>query len=187
MKSNITIELLKLDHAQDLYLLTDSNRAYLKEWLPWLDQIQSVDDTTKFIESTIEVSSSGGAPNFAILSEGAICGVAGFHEINKQHRIGSIGYWLAQKYTGKGIVTQVVKELLRIGFGEFKLNKIEIQWPIELNKIKIQWPIQINTIKIQWLIQLNKIKIQWLIQLFRIEIQWLIRLNKKNKVTHTAK
>ena len=127
VKSNITIELLKLDHAQDLYLLTDSNRAYLKEWLPWLDQIQSCDDTTKFIESTSKVSSSGGAPNFAIFNEGAICGVAGFHEINKQHRIGSIGYWLAQKYTGKGIVTQVVKELLRIGFGEFKLNKIEIR------------------------------------------------------------
>tara|TARA_B110000093_G_scaffold170999_1_gene200592 strand:- start:446 stop:811 length:366 start_codon:yes stop_codon:yes gene_type:complete len=73
------------------------------------------------------MSSSGGAPNFVILNEGAIFGVAEFYEINKQNRIGSIGYWLAQKYTGKGIVTQAFKELLRIGFGTFNLNKIEIR------------------------------------------------------------
>lgn len=127
MKSNAVIAKLTRDHAQDLYDLTWSNREYLREWLPWLDQIQSCDDTMKFIESTIKESSSGGAQNFAILYEGAICGVAGFHEINKEHRIGSIGYWLTQNHTGKGIVTEVTKELLNIGFNEFKLNKIEIR------------------------------------------------------------
>lgn len=127
MKQEIDIEELKPAHAQKLYDLTEFNREYLQEWLPWLDQIKSSSDTKKFIESTIKESSAGGAPNFAVLYQGAICGVAGFHEINKQNKIGSIGYWLAQNYTGNGIITEAVKELLKIGFGEFNLNKIEIR------------------------------------------------------------
>ncbi len=121
------MEQLAIAHSQELYDLTEANREYLREWLPWLDHIKSISDTEKFIESTIEESSVGGAPNFAVFYEGAICGVAGFHEINKQHKIGSIGYWLAQNYNGNGIITTVVTELVKIGFGELNLNKIEIR------------------------------------------------------------
>ena len=127
MGKNISIEQLAIDHAQELYDLTEANREYLREWLPWLDAIQSSSDTKKFIESTTEESSTGGAPNFAVLYKGIICGVAGFHKINKQHKTGSIGYWLAQSHTGNGIMTTAVKELLKIGFGELNLNKIEIR------------------------------------------------------------
>lgn len=127
VKQNIVLEQLEIAHGQELYDLTEANRDYLREWLPWLDHIESSSDTKKFIESTIKESSAGGAPNFAVIYEGAICGVAGFHEINKQHKIGSIGYWLSQNHNGNGIITTAVKELLTIGFGEFNLNKIEIR------------------------------------------------------------
>lgn len=123
----MVLEQLKLAHAKELYELTEANREYLREWLPWLDSIKSSSDTEKFIESTIKESSAGGAPNFAVLCEGSICGVVGFHEINKQHKIGSIGYWLAQDYSGKGIMTKAVKDLLEIGFRDLNLNKIEIR------------------------------------------------------------
>lgn len=126
VEPNITLEKLALGHAQTLFNLTNANREYLREWLPWLDSIKSCSDTQKFIESTIEASSAGGAPNFAIIYEGAMCGVAGFHKINHQHKVGSIGYWLSEKYVGNGIMTASVKALLNIGFGEFNLNKIEI-------------------------------------------------------------
>ncbi len=127
MKKNIVIEPLTLAYAQGLFDLTEANRGYLRVWLPWLDEINSISDTEKFIESTMKESSSGGAPNFAVLYNGTICGVAGFHEINKQHKIGSIGYWLAENYNGQGIITMAVKKLLDVGFGEFNLNKVEIR------------------------------------------------------------
>ncbi len=127
MKPDIVLERLRLDHAEELYDLTDSNREYLKEWLPWLDHIRSCDDTKRFIAATIKEYSEGGAPNFAIICGGNVCGVAGFHKIDKQHGIGAIGYWLAQKYTGHGMITKATKELLDIGFKDFSLNKIEIR------------------------------------------------------------
>ena len=127
MNPDIALERLKLDHTQELYNLTEANRDYLKEWLPWLDHIKSSKDTKTFILSAIKEYSSGGAPNFAIVYGGNVCGVAGFHKIDKQHRIGTIGYWLAKPYTGQGIITKATEELLKIGFGDFNLNKIEIR------------------------------------------------------------
>lgn len=123
----ISMEPLNLTHAQALYELTDANRDYLRQWLPWLDHIQSCADTQAFIESTMQESAAGGAPNYAIFYDGVLCGTAGFHAINKQHKIGSIGYWLAEDYNGKGIITTAVKRLLTIGFDDFHLNKIEIR------------------------------------------------------------
>jgi len=56
-----------------------------------------------------------------------LCGVAGFHEIQTQASVGSIGYWLAEPYTGKGIISSAVTKLIELGFRELKLDKIEIR------------------------------------------------------------
>ncbi|MGJ3257592.1 MAG: GNAT family N-acetyltransferase [Alcanivorax sp.] len=134
MKPQITLEPLNPAHTLPLYVLTDANRAYLRQWLPWLDRVLSPEDTAAFIESAMAVASSGGAPNFVIIHEGALCGVAGFHEIDTVQGIGSIGYWLAEVYTGKGIVTESVRALLQIGFDDFDLNKIEIRCAVDNRK-----------------------------------------------------
>ncbi|GAB1260606.1 GNAT family N-acetyltransferase [Aurantivibrio plasticivorans] len=127
VKTNFSLEQLAISHASELYDLTIANRDYLREWLPWLDSITSSTDTINFIESTTRELEKFGAPHFAVFHEGAICGVAGFHQINSQHRTGSIGYWLAETYVGKGIITTAVKDLLKIGFCELNLNRIEIR------------------------------------------------------------
>lgn len=134
MNPLITLEPLKLAHALPLYALTESNRGYLRQWLPWLDDVQSCEDTAAFIKSTMVAAASGGAPNFAIIHEGALCGVAGFHGIDSVQGIGSIGYWLAESYTGKGIVTESVRALLKIGFDDFDLNRIEIRCAVDNSK-----------------------------------------------------
>ncbi len=41
----ISLELLREDHAQELFELTDLNREHLREWLPWLDFTKSASDT----------------------------------------------------------------------------------------------------------------------------------------------
>ncbi|WP_166242983.1 GNAT family N-acetyltransferase [Paenibacillus turpanensis] len=49
------------------------------------------------------------------------------HEIDWDARLSSIGYWLSNKYQGKGIVTICCKELLRHAFDTLDLNKMEIR------------------------------------------------------------
>jgi len=123
----ISMELLCDDHSEKLFQLTDSNRKYLREWLPWLDSINSVSDIVKFIQTSIEQYENGHGPQFAMFYNGIICGVNGFHKIDKLHKCGSIGYWLSEDYTGKGIITEGTKELLKIGYRDYVLHKIEIR------------------------------------------------------------
>lgn len=127
LSDKIIIEHLHKAHAAELFAHTDANRAYLRQWLPWLDTTRSILDTAGFIDFAIEQYAAGGGPNFVIVYEGEICGVAGFHTLDTQNKTGAIGYWLGEKHVGKGIVTAVARALLEIGFDDYRLNKIEIR------------------------------------------------------------
>ena len=126
VNDRISMELLREDHAQELFALTDSNRKHLREWLPWLDFTNSITDTKKFIQTTDEQYKNGQGPQFALKYKGVLCGINGFHKIDTLHKIGSIGYWLAEPYTGKGIITSSTKVLLELGYKDYSLHKIEI-------------------------------------------------------------
>ncbi len=131
MAPRITLAPLRPAHTMPLYALTDANRDYLRQWLPWLDHVRASDDTGTFIESCMASAAAGGAANFAIFHDGVLCGVAGFHAINPIHRAGSIGYWLAEAYTGKGIATESVRSLLKTGFDDLGLHRIEIRCAVD--------------------------------------------------------
>jgi ribosomal-protein-serine acetyltransferase len=114
---------LNHQYNQELHGLIEKNRGYLREWLPWLDNIKSIGDTAAFIES---VSHTANSPHFGVFYHGKLCGVVGFHDIQAPEKVGTMGYWLAQNYSGKGIISDAVKELTDMGFKQFKLQKIEI-------------------------------------------------------------
>lgn len=124
--NDISLELLREDHAQELFELIDLNRQHLRAWLPWLDFTKSVSDTNKFIEATIEQYRNNQGSQFALKYNGMLCGINGFHKIDTLHKNGVIGYWLSKSHSGKGIITKSTKELLKIGFEEYSLHKIEI-------------------------------------------------------------
>jgi RimJ/RimL family protein N-acetyltransferase len=52
-------------------------------------------------------------------------GGAGFLdlEIGKSHKT-ELGYWLAKRFWGQGIMTRVIKKLVTLGFEEFGLKRI---------------------------------------------------------------
>ena len=61
--------------------------------------------------------------NFCIEIDGEVVGSAGLHRISKGHKA-ELGYWLAEKYWGKGLMTKIVKEVVKYGFQELKLKRI---------------------------------------------------------------
>ena len=124
---DIHIELLVPVFAARLYGLTNNNRAYLKEWLAWLDLVKTFDDTQTFIDTAVQQHNNGQATMFAIVYRDELVGLAGFNHFDYQHKWGAIGYWLCASCTGKGVITKVVQKLLEYGFVEKSLNKIEIR------------------------------------------------------------
>jgi [ribosomal protein S5]-alanine N-acetyltransferase len=56
---------------------------------------------------------------------GTLVGTCGFHAIDAKHLKAEIGYELHPDYWGKGMMPEITKEILRFGFGEMGLNRIE--------------------------------------------------------------
>lgn len=69
--------------AEEFYNLTISSKAYLIEWLGWLDFVESVEDTARNIKARLKIfTENGGYPtSFSIIYKGNIAGTIGFNEI----------------------------------------------------------------------------------------------------------
>ncbi len=100
------IELIKEEDAQELFDLTEMNRAYLREWLPWVDHVKIVADTEEFITTSIATCHAKTAMVFSIRDAGELVGVCGFNSFNWETKICQIGYWLGEGFQGKGLMTK---------------------------------------------------------------------------------
>jgi ribosomal-protein-serine acetyltransferase len=94
--------------------------------MPW-PATQTLEGTEQFIRLARRQRADDNGFQAAILLEGAIAGVAGFHAIDWANRTTSIGYWLAQPHQGRGIMTDVVRALTEHAFGAWKLERVEIR------------------------------------------------------------
>ncbi|MGB3297409.1 MAG: GNAT family protein [Phormidesmis sp.] len=113
--------------ADVLFSLVDSNRLYLRQWLPWLDNNQSVDDSLEFIRDSRERAGDNNGFALAICYEAQLVGIVGLNYISWENRLSGIGYWLAEQYQGKGLVTRACKAVLDYGFTDLNLNRIDIR------------------------------------------------------------
>lgn len=127
INSDLKICLSVPQFAADLFDLTDNNREYLKEWLPWLDSIQKVNDTREFILSQLDQFSKGMAVHHTIFYKDQMAGVLAFNKIDNVNGTGHVGYWLGRQFTGKGIMLKAVEDLINQGFTFWNLQRIEIR------------------------------------------------------------
>ncbi|HML96346.1 MAG TPA: GNAT family protein [Thermodesulfobacteriota bacterium] len=125
--SYLELELLREDHAAELFELIDGNREYLKKWLPWLDNNRYLQNTIDFITFSRKQFKESVSLTLAIMYRGKIAGVIGFHKVDWMNHSTSIGYWLGERYQGKGIVTKSCRALMAYGFGSLGFNRIEIR------------------------------------------------------------
>ena len=120
------LRLLEERHTEELFALVEKNRAYLREWLPWLDAMQILEHERAFIRTCQEKFASGEGLATGIWYLGKIVGVIGFNAISHTHRRASVGYWVSEELQGLGLVTRACRALLSYAFDELRLNRVEI-------------------------------------------------------------
>jgi ribosomal-protein-serine acetyltransferase len=121
------LRLLEDRHARELFELTDRNRNYLRQWLPWLDSTQTVEDTRNFIKDSLQQFAANEGFQAGIWYGRAIAGVIGYHRIDWLNRQVEIGYWLGKEYQGKGLMTEACRALIDHAFNELRLNRVTIR------------------------------------------------------------
>ena len=124
---NIELKQIEPNYADTLFALTERNRAYLREWLPWVDNAHSAADTRNYIMDALSQYHANRGPNTAIWTEGGIAGCIGCHPIDWANRSCSIGYWIDASFQGRGIITRCCARLVEYLFSEMNLHRVVIQ------------------------------------------------------------
>ena len=127
INEDIAISISIPQYAKELFALTDKNRDYLKQWLPWLNTIAKPSDTKEFIQLQLQRFAKTEALHATLFYRGKIAGVLAYNQIDQKNGIGHLGYWLGKEYTGKGIMFLAVQDMLALGFTDFSLQKVEIR------------------------------------------------------------
>ncbi len=123
----LQLRLLETQYAEELYRLTDRNRQYLREWLPWVDETTSAENTKVFIQSSLSQFAASNGFQAGIFVDGKIGGCIGLHGVDWNNKKTSIGYWLASEYQGQGVMTRSCRAIVDYALDELNLNRVEIR------------------------------------------------------------
>ncbi|HEY0756290.1 MAG TPA: GNAT family protein [Ktedonobacteraceae bacterium] len=125
--AEITLRLLEEADAPQLFELIEHNRSHLRQWLPWVDYDTAVEDSRRFVKSSMQryLDNEGFDPG--ILYQGQLVGIIGFHTVNWSNRQVEIGYWLAADFQGRGVMTRACRAMLNYAFRKLQLNRVSIR------------------------------------------------------------
>ncbi|MCM3005880.1 GNAT family N-acetyltransferase [Priestia koreensis] len=126
--SEVCLRLFNEDDKEEFYNIINNSKQHLKTWITWVNSVNSQEDTNESLTLRIEgLVENGGYPKwFVIVYKGQMAGTVGFNDVDKFNKIGEMGYWLGEKFEGKGIMSRAFKEVINYGFQILNLNKIEL-------------------------------------------------------------
>ena len=127
VEEGLALRLLELRHAEALFNLIDQNREHLSYWFHDVAETKTVENCKTDIQEALEKFSKGEAFQLGIWLDGALVGALGARDISSLFRSAEIGYWLAESYQGRGVMTRVCAHICTYLFEERALNRIEIR------------------------------------------------------------
>ena len=123
----IVLEMLDHHHAPALLKLVKSSRPELKQWLPWVDRMQTVSDFERYISRCKLQHGDRTEFSYMIKVNEQPAGRIGIHYIDSQNKSGAIGYWIGKNFAGRGIITKACTALIDYCFNQLALNRVELK------------------------------------------------------------
>ena len=111
-----------------LYAAVIESIEAVSPWLPWCHAGYSIAETESFIELCITAWVQQAHFPLAIFDaqSGQYLGGTGINHIDRQNRLGSVGYWVRKSAMGRGIAPKAVRLVARFAFETLQLSRIEI-------------------------------------------------------------
>ncbi len=127
INSHIRLEPIDISMAPVIFETIDTNREFLRKWLPFVDFTTQLSDTESFVKGTLRNSAIKKDEIFSIWYNEEFAGLIGFKDTDWVNLKTELGYWISEKMQGKGIVTLCVQELIKYSFVKLKLNRVQIK------------------------------------------------------------
>lgn len=126
---HIYLRPLTVRDAPQMFSAVEISRKELAPWMYWEQGTKSSDDLLPFIRSTQSMRRKREVEGFGIfdVSSKIYLGGAGLHAISPLHNGAELGYWVRSDYHRQGIGFAASVALLRLGFEEMGLHKINVR------------------------------------------------------------
>jgi len=120
----LALKLMTEYDAEEAYALIDKDRERLRRFLPWVDEIDSVEqERTRLSGRLFDPDKQ---INCFLTLDGRIIGAMGAVEIRRSAAWAELGYWIGSEYEGKGYVTAGVREMEKLCFTDLGLERVQI-------------------------------------------------------------
>lgn len=123
ISETITLKRISLDDVHAIFNTINMERAYLRKWLPFVDNTLQESDTFEYVQQVIEENQIV----YTIWDQNNFVGLIGFKNVDETNKKAEIAYWLSEATQGRGIVTLSVREMLVYAFEELDINKIQVK------------------------------------------------------------
>lgn len=117
--------------AEEIFATVKANYEHLRPFLHWVVPEYSVEMAKEFIEQSQKDSEEKIRQGFGIFFQEKLIGSIGFNKFDWDAKVTEIGYWLANDFSGQGIITTACKILINFAFNELNMNRIEIRCATE--------------------------------------------------------
>lgn len=121
---------ITMDDAEDMFAY--GSDPEVSRYVTW-NQHQTKDDTEEFVEFVLNQYEAGRLAPWGIewKETGKLIGTIDFVSWNTNHHFAEIGYVIARDYWGKGITTEAAKELIKYGFTNMGLVRVQAKCFVE--------------------------------------------------------
>ena len=120
------------NYDEHCWMEVDKYRLFLREYLPWVDKTNSLQDVSNATDMFIDMWNK--KENFAyyiiLNSTEKLAGSIDIHNIDYDNHSAEIGYWLSEDYNGNGYMADAVQLIEKQSF-EAGLNRIYIRCETE--------------------------------------------------------
>ncbi len=120
----LSLRKLRLSDADAIFeYASDPEVAKFVTW----EAHRSVGDSIAFISMVLGLYKTGREAHWAIIhkDDDKVIGTCAFLDWNTTHASAEIGYALSRRYWGRGLMTEVVREMISFGFSAMKLDRIQ--------------------------------------------------------------
>ncbi len=115
---------IRPEDAYDIFTAIDTQREYLGRWLPFVALTRRQEQTEGVVSAMLADAAN---PVFTLRAGDDFAGLIGFKSANAGTGTIEIGYWLCDRFQGRGIATSAVKALCIMAFGDMGMKRIEIR------------------------------------------------------------
>lgn len=117
----------KPKNAQKWLTLVAQDRANLEYWMPYLQELQKLEQAQQYIKKNANLDFYLGEHIFEIWHATNLVGLITLHNGRIRDKSVDLGYWLGVDYTGKGIMAEACRHLISKTFVDHSIQTIYIR------------------------------------------------------------